>query len=226
MPAQRLVLNEELFNSAWEKIWSLYRDLQGQGIPPPDMSLALGLPGVLGSQEHALEPDQALVERVGTGLEQGLVELVKSREGEGRGLAVEMMRIVHELESTVETVSKAALDLPETLRTRLHKKLRKLEQAGDVPELDQGRLAQEVAIMAERCDIEEEISRAGIHLERFRELIRQGGEVGRRLEFLCQELLRELNTMASKARNAPVQLAVVEGKGLVDKLREQSQNIE
>jgi len=92
--------------------------------------------------------------------------------------------------------------------------------------LDEGRLSQEVALLADRWDIEEELSRCRSHAERFRASIDGDEEVGRKLDFLIQEMNREVNAMASKVRDAEIRWLVVEAKTALEKLREQVQNVE
>ena len=84
----------------------------------------------------------------------------------------------------------------------------------------------EVALLSERADIEEELTRLGAHLEHFESLLREGRLIGRRLDFLCQELLRESNTIASKAQDQEITPLVIELKGEIERLREQAANIE
>jgi len=93
-------------------------------------------------------------------------------------------------------------------------------------ELEADGLMREVAIYAERCDIAEEISRLTSHLDQFEQLCERGEQVGRTLDFLTQELLREANTIASKSNDAEIAQHVVDIKGMIDRLREQVQNVE
>ena len=93
-------------------------------------------------------------------------------------------------------------------------------------ELEAEGLMREVAIYAERCDISEEIARLGSHLDQFVTLCDRGDKVGRTLDFVSQEMLREANTIASKSNDAAIARNVVEIKGLIDRLKEQVQNVE
>jgi uncharacterized protein (TIGR00255 family) len=92
--------------------------------------------------------------------------------------------------------------------------------------LDQGRLAQEVALLVDRTDVTEETDRLGAHLAHFREVMAGPGPMGKRLDFLSQELLRELNTIGAKARDAELTRHVVDAKVVCEQLREQVQNVE
>ena len=95
-----------------------------------------------------------------------------------------------------------------------------------VKEIDPARLAQEVALMADRCAIDEELSRLVSHIAQMRSAMEQQGEVGRRLDFLTQELNREVNTIGSKASDAEIAKLVVTAKSEIEKIREQVQNVE
>jgi uncharacterized protein (TIGR00255 family) len=109
-----------------------------------------------------------------------------------------------------------------------HKRLRtRVQQLMNVhgAELDQDALAREVAIYAERCDVNEELSRIGSHLDQFDEICTKGADAGRRLDFLAQELLRESNTIGSKANDAEIARHVVEMKAAIDRIKEQVQNV-
>jgi uncharacterized protein (TIGR00255 family) len=103
---------------------------------------------------------------------------------------------------------------------------RRLDELLDGPPPSEERLAQEVALLVERSDVQEEIDRLRAHLDHGRELLRDKGPVGRRLEFLGQELLREVNTLGAKSRDLPILRAVLDAKSVCDRLREQVQNIE
>ena len=115
----------------------------------------------------------------------------------------------------------------ETLRSELLGNLRRrLEVLLDGREVPEDRLAVEIAILADRADVSEEIDRLQAHLDHFVELMAADGAVGKRLDFLCQELLREVNTLGSKCRDAATTREVLEAKQLCEQIREQVQNVE
>jgi len=107
-------------------------------------------------------------------------------------------------------------------RTRLEARLAELPMAPVEPQ----RLAQEVAIFADKCAIDEDLSRLASHIAQFRQLAEAKGETGRKLDFLVQELNREVNTMGSKASDADITQWVVDAKSEIEKVREQVQNVE
>jgi uncharacterized protein (TIGR00255 family) len=198
-------------------------DLAGE----PDVNVLARLPG-------ALQPvrDGGLTEEMSKGVEravdEALAELNQMREREGASLAAEMSARLDAIERQVPVVESMAKDLVEAYRTRLQKRISELlaRDGMEIMELDQGRLAQEVAYLADRSDISEEIARLGSHVAQFRETISAGGEAGKRLDFLTQELNREANTVLSKSTDLSIKEAALSIKAEVEKLREQVQNVE
>ena len=128
---------------------------------------------------------------------------------------VELGGVVEALARRRDTVRAATA---EALRERI------VELAGDV--VDESRLAQEVAHLVDRSDGAEELDRLGLHLEHFQEVMDAVGSIGKRLDFLSQEIFRELNTVGSKCRDAEMVQRVLDGKVLCEQLREQVQNVE
>jgi uncharacterized protein (TIGR00255 family) len=210
---------------------SAYRQLANQlGIADasPDLNEILRFPGVLSSTapEEAggaarLQP--LLIEAT----ERSLAQLDHMRLTEGETLLRDLQARLGVLRSAVEQIA-ASRDL---LRQTLHERLRKrvLELAAD--QVDASRLAQEAALLAERSDISEEITRFSAHLEQFAAALRDGGEIGKKLDFLLQEMNREVNTMLSKTSGIvegglEISQAGVQMKTEIEKIREQVQNIE
>lgn len=148
-------------------------------------------------------------------------EVMRAREGET--IEADFSERLNLLEEHLNQVDKRTPILIEEYRARMKEKIDHILQ--DVA-LDESRLAQEVAIFAERSDITEEIVRARSHLKQFREYLSVDDAVGRRLDFLIQEINREVNTMSAKASDSIISKVVVEIKAEIEKLREQVQNIE
>ena len=155
-------------------------------------------------------------------LAEGLGVLSLDREREGENLAEAMKSYLDQLSKIVEELDKNASGLVEYYRDRLSKKI------SDVlsEEVDKNRLEQEIAILAERADISEEIVRLGSHIESFNKLLMTDKECGVQLDFLCQEMHREFSTIASKSKKLEITSLSIEGRTIVNKLREQVQNIE
>lgn len=164
-----------------------------------------------------------------------LAQLVESRAHEGEKLAAVLVQRAGDLAAVVERLEGLAAASREATAEGLGKRLDELLERfaggeGDDGEgrrrVDPGRLEQEVALLVEKGDVTEELDRLGAHLEHFRHLVEAGGAVGKRLDFLTQEILRELNTVGSKCRDAEMTRAVLDGKVLCEQLREQVQNVE
>ena len=156
-------------------------------------------------------------------LTQALEKLVAQRETEGQLLLKEVMALHEQLGALVERM---ATRVPEALARRqatLRERLKAL--LGEVT-LDEGRLSMEISVWAEKTDISEELVRLSAHLEQSAALLRGGGSVGRTLDFLVQEMNREVNTVASKADDLDLSQAAITAKGILEKIREQIQNLE
>lgn len=149
--------------------------------------------------------------------------LVAMRSTEGEALYVELRDRYDALEQLLDQVAERAPDLPGEYRERLTTRLAELR---DIADVDEQRIAQEVVMFADKADITEEIVRFRSHLAQSREMIEDTEPVGRRLDFLCQELNREANTIGSKSRDESLGRLAVEIKAQLEKVREQVQNVE
>jgi uncharacterized protein (TIGR00255 family) len=166
---------------------------------------------------------EALWENLRPGVEKALAELVATRKREGAALAEDIGGRVTHLRALVAQIRTAAAALPERFARRIEERLASLRGQ---PGFEPGRVAQEAALMAERLDVSEELVRLDTHLQHLTELLRAAGAVGRKLDFVVQEVGRELNTIGSKAQDAGVAGLVIESKAELERLREQAQNIE
>lgn len=151
--------------------------------------------------------------------------LVSMRESEGAALRRDLESRIDRLAELSEAVAVGVTLTPEDARKKLEERIGKL-LAGSRIEVDAARLAQEIAILADKLDITEELVRLRSHFDQFRALAGDRGAVGRRLDFLVQELGREFNTIASKSSSADIARLVVEAKAELEKIREQVQNVE
>jgi uncharacterized protein (TIGR00255 family) len=191
-----------------------------------DINTLTRLPGALASTREGL--DETLTASVERALNQAIDDLEHMRAAEGAALAEEMRMRLANIEAAVPTIEGAADGLVDAYRQRLQKRITELLARGGNQniELDAGRLAQEVAYLADRSDISEELARLRSHLEQFRSAVNAEGEVGKRLDFLLQELNREANTVLSKSTEVSIKEAGLVIKAEVEKLREQVQNVE
>ncbi|MDE2059646.1 MAG: YicC family protein [candidate division NC10 bacterium] len=160
---------------------------------------------------------------VSTALEGAMNALAEMRREEGKALEAALLGHLDLVEAIVATIVARAPDVVQNYKRRLELRLQRLLEEHSV---DPGRLEQEVAILAERSDITEEITRVTSHLRQFRDLIQQQGPHGRRMEFLLQEMQRETNTIGAKANDAKTSHDVITLKSILEQLREQVQNVE
>jgi len=190
-----------------------------------DVNSVARVPGALTPAHDGIK--DANIAGLERALDEALDDLERMREGEGAALAEEMRVRVAKIEAEVPIIQDAAAGLVDAYRHRLQKRIGELiARGGQSIELDAGRLAQEVAYLADRSDISEELARLRSHLEQFRAALDADGEVGKRLDFLLQELNREANTVLGKSTEVSIKDAALAIKAEVEKLREQVQNVE
>ena len=222
--ATRIVVNPE----ALAQVLDLARSLQAEiGAPPPAVEGLLALRGVIETIE-AEEAEKTVTARDVqqlNGLVDALDRLVKAREGEGRRLAAIIEDQLARIEQLVAQVAASPARTPDAIAARLGEQIARLigEKAAD---FDPDRLHQEAVLLAARADIEEELQRLGAHIAGARDLLSEGGAIGRRFDFLVQEFNREANTLCSKSNDTDMTRAGLEMKAIIDQMREQVQNIE
>ncbi|MCP5427460.1 MAG: YicC family protein [Chromatiaceae bacterium] len=178
----------------------------------------LSWPGVLESDDKDLTP---LQKRASDCLERALSSLVETREREGAKLAELVAQRCASLRLEVAKVISLMPAILEAMRARLRARLSELAE-----ELDPARLEQEIALLAQKMDVAEEMDRLNAHIQEVETILQRKGAVGRRLDFLMQELNREANTLASKSNDVETTRIGVEMKVLIEQMREQIQNIE
>jgi len=189
----------------------------------PDLNAVFRLPGALGETASL---DGAFQSAVLAAMDQAIVKLNVMREHEGEGMEKEMRRRLVNLEQATEEVSRLRSAVTRAVMEKVQTKMQEL-----LENFDQDRIVQEAAILAERSDIQEELVRLQTHIEHFRKLLDQGGEVGKKLDFLLQELNREANTLLSKTSGITGEGLRITELGLqmkseIEKCREQVQNLE
>lgn len=191
----------------------------------PDLNVIARLPNALQPKKEDLSEEFS--NAVKNALENALEELEKMREAEGEALKTELFFRLSEIEKHLPRIEAESENVAEEYRIRLTKKLNDfLSKTDSQIEIDQARLAQEIAYLADRSDISEEIMRLRSHIEHFRAIAEDEKDVGKRLDFLTQELNREANTIASKTNNLNVKEAALAIKSEIEKIREQVQNVE
>jgi uncharacterized protein (TIGR00255 family) len=186
------------------------------------LALVAAQPGVLGVGERAPDSDE-LWAGLKPGVEAALGGLVETRAREGAAIAHDLKTRLTAVEQIAVELRELSRDAPEHYRKRLSERLARALAPSDV---DVQRLAQEVAILADKMDVSEELTRMTAHLCELKRVIENGAPAGRRLDFLTQELNREVNTIGSKCQSAPAAARVVDAKAELERLREQIQNVE
>lgn len=216
-------LNRPLIAGYISALRSMQQEFEIAG--EPDINVLARLPGAMQPVRDGI--DEKMVAGVEQAIDEALEELEQMRQREGEALAAEMHSRLNEISQQVPIIEAAAGGLAENYRARLQKKISELlSRDTQGVEVDPGRLAQEVAYLADRSDISEEIARLKSHLGQFSEALDGEGETGKRLDFLLQELNREANTVLSKSTDLLIKDAALLIKGAVEKLREQVQNVE
>ncbi len=183
-----------------------------------------------GEGAGAADPDAAWA-TLGKGLDRALDELCNMRALEGEASREVLLGHLEQLRELRRKIKALAAGEPDRLRQRIVSRVEQLGEGADDPlGIDPVRLAQEAAMLADRADVAEELDRLRSHLDQLEALLQEqaggGSPLGRKLEFMQQELLRELNTTGSKTQNTEVSHLVVEAKSVLERMREQVQNVE
>jgi uncharacterized protein (TIGR00255 family) len=190
-----------------------------------DINVIARIPGALQPARNGI--DERMTAALERAMDQALDELERMREQEGEALKNELRERVQKIETLVPIIEASAAGLADAYRLRLQKRIGELlNRGGQVVEIDPVRLAQEVAYLADRSDVSEEMVRLRSHLSQFQEALNAPGEAGKMLDFLLQELNREANTTLSKSTDLVIKEAGLAIKAEVEKLREQVQNVE
>lgn len=191
----------------------------------PDLNVVARLPNVMSPKKEELGDEFASA--VDKALTAAIDDLQQMRSKEGEMLKAELAGRLDEIERRLPLIETEAGTVAEEYRVRLTKRIGEmLAKSESQIEIDQGRLAQEVAYLSDRSDISEEIARLKTHIEHFRTIMGEEKEVGKRLDFLTQELNREANTITSKTNNMTVKENALQIKSEIEKIREQVQNVE
>lgn len=218
-PGTDICLQKDLAREAFRQMKELQSELQLFG--EIQVSDLLNVPGIwkavnLATQESEIWPVAH------SALLSALEGMLRMREREGKHLFEDLKRRLQNLRQVLGRIQ----NLLPVLRNRYRALLTARLEAAGIPCLDEKRLIEEVAWLAEKSDISEEITRLDSHLAQFDEYLHSHGAIGRTLEFLAQEIFRELNTLSTKANSADISQLVVDCKAELDKIREQISNVE
>ncbi len=218
--ASRPEIDEPLARAYYAGISELARKL---GIVEgPGIDLIAGLPGVVRAPDRTIDVP-SFEEALNGVLSAALDELDAMRRREGGALSAELGRLLESVEAGVDGIARETPEANKQRKDRLEDRLRELQIGSSV---DPIRLAQEVAILADKSDVTEEVTRLRSHVEQFRRLLSAPEPVGRKLDFLLQEMHRETNTIGSKSGSVALSHLVVDLKSALERMREQVQNVE
>ena len=219
-----LELKEEVLESYLSRLSDFYRKIGRDGTVDP--AVLLSLPGVF---ESPAQDEESWREEIGevveTVVRKATEKWIEMRKQEGEHLQDAILENLDALGKLTEELGSAAAKAREEALLNLRKRVEEVMSLSEEAVREQ-RLAQEIVLLSDRWDVSEEIARLKSHLVKFREAIEKGDAIGRKLDFLSQEINRELNTLDSKVSAADVRWMAVEGKTTLEKIREQVQNIE
>jgi uncharacterized protein (TIGR00255 family) len=219
--------------AALDQALALALDLAARipGAPAPRAEALLALPGVMRAAESETAPDEAAEEvrraALSGGFARALEALVAARAAEGARLGAILGALIDEIAALRDAAAHEAASQPEAHRRRFTEQLAGLiGDAGAVARVPEERLAQEVAMLAARSDVREELDRLDAHLAAARSLLGAGEAAGRKLDFLTQEFVREANTLCAKSASLALTRIGLDLKAAIERLREQAANVE
>jgi uncharacterized protein (TIGR00255 family) len=217
---RKLALDTKLAQSYHEAMRALQKELNAPG--EITIGTILQAPGVMRASDEMLKAADVwpAVEKA---LRTALAELIKMREREGKHLAKDLIHRLKTIRKELKTIRTLHPDVVKKYRAAL---LERIQKAGLPIQADDERLVKEISFFADRADVSEELTRLESHLAQFAHHLRKNEPVGRTLEFITQEIFRELNTLGAKANDAGISQRVVACKAELEKIREQIQNLE
>ena len=216
----------ELDPVALEQVLRIATDLHRRipGSPPPSAEALLSLPGVLRQAQADQGEEFVAAADVRAGFVAALADLVLSRQAEGERLAAVLNAQLAEVAALCADAAEQAAGQPAAQRARMLDNLQNLLR--ETPGLPEERIAQEVAMLASRSDVREELDRLFSHVAAAHDLLREASNIGRKLDFLVQEFNREANTLCSKSASVALTATGLKLKAAVEQIREQVQNVE
>jgi uncharacterized protein (TIGR00255 family) len=218
----RVRLNEEVLSALLDAVGRLNLP---PGVKPASVDGLLAVRGVVEIEDEADAAASAeLADALKAGIGRAVAALAEARLAEGRALSGILAGQLEAMEGLVASIETAPARRAEAVRAKLEAQIAAL--LGAAPALDPDRLHQEAVILATKADVREELDRLTAHIAAARALLRDGGAVGRRLDFLAQEMGRESNTLSAKANDVALSRIGLDLKAVVEQFREQVQNVE
>ena len=220
VPSQKLALDSVLARTYYKAMLDLQKELKAAG--EISIETVLRSPGVLRLPEEEISPESAWT-HIEIALKEALADLVQMREREGKHLAKDLAQRLKTVQLSLKQIRALHPNVVCKYRESLHQRIQK---AGMEISKDDERLVKEVIFFADKSDISEEMTRLESHFAQFADHLRKSEPVGRTMEFITQEIYRELNTLGAKANDAAISQHVVTCKAEMEKIREQIQNVE
>jgi uncharacterized protein (TIGR00255 family) len=220
-PKYSVTLNREALQEIWSKSAQLQEELKIPG--QVDIHSLLLIPHVIEFEQAKIETEPELLKLIKKILLDALQELDNSRKREGANLSQVVEKELHQIDTHIKHIEQIFPSLQKEYYSKLKEKIE--EYVSAIP-LDENRLLQEVALLAEKSDISEEITRVKSHLEQCQQQLLTEEPVGRKLDFLMQELYREASTIGAKCRHSSLLPVILAMKASIEKIRQQVQNIE
>ena len=219
-PPPVVSIDTAMARAYYQSMLALQKELGAGG--EVSIESVLRAPGVMRQTEEPIAPDEVWP-HLESALKQALAELIAMRAREGQHLALDLRARLDEMLTRIAEIRRRQPDVVEHHRRTLYERLQRAKL--DVP-LDDDRLLKELVLFASRADISEEVTRLDSHLEQFSALLKKDEPVSRALDFLAQEIARELNTLGAKANDLAINQLALACKTELDKIREQIQNVE
>ena len=221
----KLKINELLLQQLASQVLALYQNNPEKWQKPNPAEL-LNIRGVVEVEDDKFDDNQIeiLQKQIILTFIDALNLLVKDRQAEGAKIVIALNNIINQIKDIVKNIEKIASELPLRLKEKLKQQVEQLLEPS--VQVSEERLAQEVVLLVNKVDIKEEIDRLNAHIKTAQELLSADSAVGRRLDFLCQELNRETNTICSKSAEIELTNYGMQLKALIEQFREQIQNIE
>lgn len=219
-PVRKIKIDEEQLQSYLKTIQQLSKKYGLSKEVPAERFFSL--PGVVSVEEEAEVEISLLLPELKKNLEKVFQKVKKLREKEGEGIKKDFLTRLGIIEKNISAVEKQIPDVISNYKNRLQERIEKMLKNS----IDESRLAQEVAYFVDRSDTSEEIQRLKSHFSHFREVFKEKDAIGRKLDFILQEMHRELNTLGSKAQDNDISKWIVASKHELEKMREQVNNVE
>jgi uncharacterized protein (TIGR00255 family) len=218
----RIELNRALI----DRLSSAIEDWKGDGLVVGELTLRdlIRIPDAIRIATEHSAADSEMVKQLFSALDGALATAKEARRFEGEKLRKRVSTLLDEMLVEVDLIEAQESEIVKDLSDRYKQRLEGIDLGG--LQVEEGRVVQEIALLIEKADVREEIDRLHTHVEHFRSAMIDDGPIGRRLDFLTQEMFRELTTLATKCRHSSVTQPAIDGKLICEQIREQVQNLE